>query len=1231
MATQEELVVQFRAETDQIRREMADMQRQLNEFTRATTACSHQYNRSLENMGDSTSEYSRRLRRLKAEQREAMRPHIEELKRTKLAYLDAAMGMATYSGSAQDLISQINAIGAAEKAANDAMMANDVFMQASLLQTIGMMNNMSTTSSKLKANLQRMGNPLYNLSRGTLATTDAMERLANRSSAAQLALEFLGPTANAKQLNDQIRIINQSIMGMTQAFLVVGVSAVLFYGKLHQANMEMNPKYAKAYKDMIEALTDALKPMRDAFAAMMIPIYNTVTAMAKMVTAFNEAHPALARFIQGTMMLVPALTLLLLPLGAGMGLLMGYRAAFAALWMVIKPAVLVLAMASPVAWALAAAITGLAVGFAYAYKNIEPFHNAINNVLKALKGFWKVLSGKKDAGVELLKAAGLSDDTISKLTSAVDKVHFILNGTGMLFKAFWQELKSRGSADKDLLRAAGLSDSAINAFTGAGAKIGHNLNAIKMLIGAFGQEVKKQGSADIDLLKAAGISDKSINAFTKAGAKVNHNLNSIKLLLKAFGQEVKAGGTADIDLLVAAGIPVGAIEKVVSFGRALNSALNTVKAVVKGFVASLSGNSDKGAEIMKAMGLNDNLITMILNFGERLRETFASIKEAVVSAFHGDFTQITDLFAKLIPSIIAILLGGVPGLVIGISTLFAHMADAFGVSGEVLIQKYGEIMNNLVSTFTTFVSTQLPVFLEQGVKMIVSIVQGITQALPQVVTVISQIITTFVTTLTTLLPQIIIIGISLIQTLISAMIQALPQMINASIQIINALVQGITQTLPLIIDAGIKIITTLVQTIIPLIPQLIDAGIQILMALVNGIIQILPQLIDAAIQIITTLMNAIVENLPLIIDAGMQILNSVIQGIIQVFPQLIDAALQIITQLTDAIVQNLPQIIESGIQILTKLIEGIIQVLPQIVDAVIKIIDKFTEVIVQNLPQIIDAGVQILTKLIDGIIKVLPQLVAAAIRLMAELLKAIIQHLPELLSAGKDLISALIDGVLSLLGEVFSSGVEIGGQLLESLGDVDLFDIGVNIVQGLINGIGSMVGEALSAAKELGSSIAGTVKGVLGIHSPSRVMRDLGIYTGQGLVKGIGSMENPVYRAAKEMAESVKDAFDSLSEGISLGDVSMGIVSGPAIPMVSAGYKTPANISSVPSNIGKSNLSSVQTTNPQGNSTNNQSRNVVIENIVMLDGYEIARSSQPYLDDMQTNNIQIKSYMKGGR
>lgn len=1034
MATQEELIVQFRAETEQMRREMAAMQRQLNEFVQTTNRTSREYQRNMANMGDANSEYSQRLREIQAQQREAFKPHIEELKRTQLAYLDAAQSMSTYQGSAQDLIATINEIGAAEKAANDAMMANDVMMQASILQTIGMMNNMSTTSSKLQANLRTMGNPLYNLSHGALMATNAIEKLVNRSSAAQLALEFLGPNANAKQLADQINLINQGLMRMQMVALAASIACIALYGALHNANMEMNPKYAEAFTNMMEMLSKAFQPMKDAFAAVMIPLYNFIAAIAELIIKFNEAHPTMAKFIQGALMLVPALTLILSPLAVGIGLFLGYRAAIAAVWMVIKPLVLGLAMVTPVAWAVAAAISALVVGFTYAYKHIEPFRNAINNTLNTMKAFWQIISGNTDAGNKLLKSLGFSNETIQAINDFVNKI---------------------------------------------------------------------------------------------------------------------------------------------------KEALNTMK-------------------------------------------------NAIVQAFHGDFSGLTEVFKTIFPSILAILLGGIPGLVIGISTMFARMTEATGVGGAQMVSKFGEILNNLVLGLTSFVTNQLPVFLEQGMKIITGIVQGVTQALPQIVAAVLQIVTTFITGITTLLPQIITIGISLIQTLVTAIVTALPVIIEAAVQIINALVQGITQMLPMIIQSAIQIITMFIQTIIPMIPMLIDAGIQILMALVNGIIQILPQLIDAAIQIMTTLLNAIVENLPLIIDAGIQVLNSLIEGIMQVLPQIIDAVMQIITKFTEVVIQNLPQIIESGMQILIKLVDGIIQMLPQIVDAVIKIITKFTEVIVQNLPQIIDAGVQILTKLIDGIIQVLPQLVAAGIRLMAELLKAIIQHLPELLSAGVELIGALIDGIISLVGEVFSSGVEIGSQLLDSLGDVDLFEIGVNIVQGLISGIGSMVGEAVSAAKELGGSIVDGVKGFLDIHSPSRVMRDLGIYTGQGLVKGIDSMENPVYQAAKTMATTVKDAFDSLSEGISLGDVSMGAVSGPAIPMVSAGYKTPSSISNVSSTSGFGGQTLSKSTNES--QTPNSVQNAtpaVIENVIVIDSTEVARAIGDKIDVDQGKRIVNQSFVMG--
>ncbi|VXB67165.1 Tail length tape measure protein (fragment) [Bacillus mycoides] len=39
--------------------------------------------------------------------------------------------------------------------------------------------------------------------------------------------------------------------------------------------------------------------MPDAFAAVMIPIYNFISAIADLIIKFNKAHRVLARFIKG--------------------------------------------------------------------------------------------------------------------------------------------------------------------------------------------------------------------------------------------------------------------------------------------------------------------------------------------------------------------------------------------------------------------------------------------------------------------------------------------------------------------------------------------------------------------------------------------------------------------------------------------------------------------------------------------------------------------------------------------------------------------------------------------------------------------------------------------------------------------------------------------------------------------------------------------------------------------
>ncbi|WP_243394869.1 tape measure protein [Bifidobacterium imperatoris] len=67
-----------------------------------------------------------------------------------------------------------------------------------------------------------------------------------------------------------------------------------------------------------------------------------------------------------------------------------------------------------------------------------------------------------------------------------------------------------------------------------------------------------------------------------------------------------------------------------------------------------------------------------------------------------------------------------------------------------------------------------------------------------------------------------------------------------------------------------------------------------------------------------------------------------------------------------------------------------------------------------------------------------------------------------------------------------------------------LYDTGRQVIQGLINGIGGAFQWVKNTISNLGSSLVGWAKGVLGIHSPSRIFRDeVGKWIPAGMAQGI--------------------------------------------------------------------------------------------------------------------------------
>lgn len=117
-------------------------------------------------------------------------------------------------------------------------------------------------------------------------------------------------------------------------------------------------------------------------------------------------------------------------------------------------------------------------------------------------------------------------------------------------------------------------------------------------------------------------------------------------------------------------------------------------------------------------------------------------------------------------------------------------------------------------------------------------------------------------------------------------------------------------------------------------------------------------------------------------------------------------------------------------------------------------------------------------------------------------------------SAMNNVVSAVSNGIQSAISAVKN----VAGSLVSA---------GRDFVMGFVNGIKGAVGAAADAAASMAKSAMSAAKKFLGIHSPSRLMRDeVGYYVGAGMAVGINNSASLVSDSAVNMAQ---DAYASAS------------------------------------------------------------------------------------------------------
>lgn len=350
-------------------------------------------------------------------------------------------------------------------------------------------------------------------------------------------------------------------------------------------------------------------------------------------------------------------------------------------------------------------------------------------------------------------------------------------------------------------------------------------------------------------------------------------------------------------------------------------------------------------------------------------------------------------------------------------------------------------------------------------------------------------------------------------------------------QAVKTLVEQITTMLPAFIEIGTEIITTLITALVEAIPVVLPKLVAGLNDLIFSIIILFyeqgPALIQTALDAVGTLVLGLIEALPYLVDTAIQLVLALVEGITRQLPALIPAAVDAVITIVDVLVNNLPMLIDAAIQLILALVEGLIQALPRIVQAMPKLIKGMVDGLIGALPKLIDAAVQIVVMLVEYLLDNLPMLIGAAIEIIGALAVGLIDAIPRLIETVPKLFKALAD----------------------KFKDTDWASVGKSIIDGIVEGIKKVAANIGKAAKDAAGDALAAVKQLLGIRSPSTVMRDqVGMQIGAGMAEGIAGSAGNVQAAMGRLNQHlVTTARATLSISGATGKASGGGLGGITI------------------------------------------------------------------------------------
>lgn len=315
--------------------------------------------------------------------------------------------------------------------------------------------------------------------------------------------------------------------------------------------------------------------------------------------------------------------------------------------------------------------------------------------------------------------------------------------------------------------------------------------------------------------------------------------------------------------------------------------------------------------------------------------------------------------------------------------------------------------------------------------------------------------------------------------------------------------QGVVDAITSVVTSLTEFFSNLWNSITNITTQAWNAFLGIIMPIIQPIVDMFRANFELIQNVIGTVWNAISTAA----GAAWELIKNVIIGPVLVLLQLLtgnfEGALSTLSQIWTNILTAAQTIWESLCTIVSALIDTLVQF-------VVNIFTGLSEAFGNIMQGILNVATSIWSAIVDAI----SGFISSAYQFVAD-------GVSNMFNIASQMFSSIVSAVGEFFGQIPGTISNIWNDVISYLSSINLFDIGMNIIQGLIDGIAGMAG---SIADAIGDVVGGAInfaKGLLGIHSPSRVFKEIGKFTGEGLAIGINNEANNVAKASENMIDAV--------------------------------------------------------------------------------------------------------------